>query len=223
MSSPRISKSPRRSRRFSASTKIKQKLGPSAKIRDAIKLLERAEGSVKSETIELHRENGVDHVYASLGKVSTKMVLDTGASFTTISAKLAGQIGLKPKPSDPTVRLTTADGTVIEAKQLFIPSVRVGKFTVQNVECAVMPAEKGNVDPLLGQTFFKHFKVEYSRGSQTEPQETGQRRRRDQIFGGCRCEACHQGNHQRQTDHAPGPIHGEEQASDPEPTPGRRR
>jgi len=25
-----------------------------------------------------------------------------------------------------------------------------------------MPAEKGDVDPLLGQTFFKHFKVEYS-------------------------------------------------------------
>ena len=150
---------------LSASTKSKQRLGPSAKIRDAIKLLERAEGSVQSETIELHRENGVDHVYASLGKVPTKMVLDTGAGLTTISAKLAGRIGLKPKTADPTVRLTTADGTVVEAKQLVIPSVRVGKFTVQNVECAVMPAEKGDVDPLLGQTFFKHFKVEYSAGA----------------------------------------------------------
>ena len=149
---------------LSASTKSKQRLGPSAKIRDAIKLLERAEGSVQSETIELHRENGVDHVYASLGKVPTKMVLDTGAGLTTISAKLAGQIGLKPKTGDPSVRLTTADGTVVEAKQLVIPSVRVGKFTVRNVECAVMPAEKGDVNPLLGQTFFKHFQVEYSAG-----------------------------------------------------------
>ena len=58
--------------------------------------------------------------------------------------------------------MTTADGTVVEAKRLVIPSVRVGKFTIQNVECAVMPAEKGDVDPLLGQTFFKYFKVEYS-------------------------------------------------------------
>ena len=147
---------------LSASTKSKQRLGPSAKIRDAIKLLERAEGSVQSETIELHRENGVDHVYASLGKVPTKMIFDTGASLTTISTKLASRIGLKPKTADPTVRLTTADGTVVEAKRLVIPSVRVGKFTIQNVECAVMPAEKGDVDPLLGQTFFKHFKVEYS-------------------------------------------------------------
>jgi DNA mismatch repair ATPase MutS len=44
---------------LSASTKSKQRLGPSAKIRDAIKLLEKAERSVQSETIELHRENGV--------------------------------------------------------------------------------------------------------------------------------------------------------------------
>src|SRR5271166_3329490 len=147
---------------LSASTKSKQRLGPSAKIRDAIKLLEKAERSVQSGIIELHRENGVFHVYASLGKVPTKMVLDTGASLTTISAKLASRIGLKLKTGDPTVQLTTADGTVVEAKRLVIPSVRVGKFTVQNVECAVMPAEKGDVDPLLGQTFFKHFKVEYS-------------------------------------------------------------
>src|SRR5271157_1643419 len=149
---------------LSASTKSKQRLGPSAKIRDAIKLLEKAEGSVQSETIELHRENenGVFHVYASLGKVPTKMIFDTGASFTTISTKLAGRIGLKTKTSDPTERLTTADGTVVEAKRLVIPSVRVGKFTIQNVECVVMPAEKGDVYPLLGQTFFKHFKVEFS-------------------------------------------------------------
>jgi len=147
---------------LSASTKSKQRLGPSAKIRDAIKLLEKAEGSVQSETIELHRENGVFHIYASLGKVPTKMVFDTGASLTTISAKLASRIGLKLKTGDPTVQLKTADGTVVEAKRLVIPSVRVGKFTIQNVECAVMPAEKGDVDPLLGQTFFKHFKVEFS-------------------------------------------------------------
>ena len=147
---------------LAASTKNKQRLGPSAKIRDAIKLLERAEGSVQSESIELHRENGVFHVYASLGKVPTKMIFDTGASLTTISTKLASRIGLKLKTGDPTVRLTTADGTVVETKRLVIPSVRVGKFTIQNVECAVMPAEKGDIDPLLGQTFFKHFKVEFS-------------------------------------------------------------
>jgi clan AA aspartic protease (TIGR02281 family) len=147
---------------LSTSSKSKQKLGPSKALRDAIKLLEKSERLVQSETIELHRENGVFHVYATLGKLPTKMVFDTGAGLTTISAKLAARIGLNPKPGDPAVHLKTADGTVVEGKQLAIPSVRVGKFTIPNVECAVMPAAKGDVDPLLGQSFFKYFKVEFS-------------------------------------------------------------
>jgi clan AA aspartic protease (TIGR02281 family) len=147
---------------LSASSKTKQKLGPSAKIREAIKILEKAEVLVQSDTIDLQRENGVFHVSAYLGKVAAKMVFDTGAGLTTISAKLASRIGFKPKVGDPTVRLKTADGTEVEAKRMFIPTVRVGKFTIPNVDCAVMPAEKGDVDPLLGQSFFRYFKVEFS-------------------------------------------------------------
>jgi clan AA aspartic protease (TIGR02281 family) len=90
------------------------------------------------------------------------MIFDTGAGLTTIPAKLAARIGVKAAPGDATVRLKTADGTVVEAKQVTIPSVRLGKFSVPNVEAAVMPADKVDVDPLLGQSFFKHFKVEFS-------------------------------------------------------------
>ncbi|MGO9597813.1 MAG: retroviral-like aspartic protease family protein [Isosphaeraceae bacterium] len=147
---------------LSATTKNKHKLGPSKALNDAIKKLEKSEAAVKSESIELHRQNGVDHVYATLGKVPAKMVFDTGAGLTTISSVLAKKIGLKVRPGDQTIELKTADGTTIKAKQMTIPSVRVSKFTVANVECAVMPEEKGDIDPLLGQSFFKHFKVEYS-------------------------------------------------------------
>ena len=55
------------------------------------------------------------------------------------------------------VRCETADGTVVEAKQKTIPSLRVGRFTINNVVCVVMPAGKGNVAPLLGQSFHRHF------------------------------------------------------------------
>lgn len=147
---------------LSKATRSKQKLGPSVKVRDAIKLLQQAESTVQSDNITLHRENGVFHVYATLGRVPTKMVFDTGAGLTTISAKLADRIGLRTRKTDPTIQLKTADGTVVEAKHTVIPSVRVGKFAIPNVECAVMPAEKGDVDPLLGQTFFKYFKVEFN-------------------------------------------------------------
>jgi clan AA aspartic protease (TIGR02281 family) len=147
---------------LTASTKNHHKLGPSKALLDAIKQLERAEGSVQSANIELKRVNGVFHLYATLNRVPTNMIFDTGAGLTTISSALAKKIGLKPRPDDSTVHLKTADGTVVDSKLMTIPSVRVGKFTIPNVECAVMPAEKGDVDPLLGQSFLKFFKVDFS-------------------------------------------------------------
>ncbi len=147
---------------LSGSSKNKHKLGPSKALLDAIKLLKRTEGTVQSANVSLHKEDGVFHLYATLNKVPTKMVFDTGAGLTTISSVLAKKIGLKPRPNDAPIKLKTADGTVVDGKQMTIPSVRVGKFTIANVECAVMPADKGDVDPLLGQSFLKHFKVDFS-------------------------------------------------------------
>ena len=153
---------------LSAASKSKHRLGPSKALSDAIKLLKKSEGSVKSETIKLRRDNGVFHVTAMLnGKVPAQMVFDTGAGVTTISAKLAARLGLKPDPTDQKITLKTADGTEVESKLTRLKSVRVGKFTVNDVECAVMPEGKGDVDSLLGQSFFKQFKVEFSHDAGT--------------------------------------------------------
>ena len=43
--------------------------------------------------------------------------------------------------------------------------MRVGKTTVKNVECAVMPEAKGEVDPLLGQSFFKNLHFEFNQNT----------------------------------------------------------
>jgi aspartyl protease family protein len=148
---------------LSASSRSKQRLGPSRALSDAIKLLAKSEGSVKSETIKLRRDNGVFHVTAMInGKVPAPMVFDTGAGVTTISAKLAARLGLKPDAADQKIILKTADGTEVEARQIKLKSVRVGKFTVSDVECAVMPEGKNDVDSLLGQSFFKQFEVKFS-------------------------------------------------------------
>jgi aspartyl protease family protein len=148
---------------LSASTKSQHRLGPSKALGDAIKLLKRSAGSVQTESIELHRENGVFHVMAMLnGKVPVRMVFDTGAGLTTISSKLASQIGLKPSPSDSPVELTVANGAKVQGKKMTIPTVRVGKTVVKNVECAVMPQATGDVDPLLGQSFFKNLTIEFN-------------------------------------------------------------
>ncbi len=144
-------------------SKSKPKLGPSPQFLTNVKLLERIEKAVITDSADLHKEGGVFWVNVTFnGKVTKSMVFDTGASLTTIPASLAAEMGLKPSPSDPVVHCETADGTVVEARQKTIPSMRVGRFTINNVLCAVMPADRGNVAPLLGQSFHRHFTYKFT-------------------------------------------------------------
>jgi clan AA aspartic protease (TIGR02281 family) len=143
------------------------KFGPSRAFQENVKLLERVEKTVITDSVELRRTGGgvyeVDVTFN--GKVTRPMIFDTGAGLTLLPARLAAEIGLEPSPSDPEVRCTTADGTVVIARQKTVPSMRVGRFVVNDVVCAVMPAEKGNVEPLLGQSFHRHFTYKMTPGS----------------------------------------------------------
>jgi clan AA aspartic protease (TIGR02281 family) len=147
-------------------SKSSLKLGPSRDFQEKVKLLEKIEKSVLTEEVELRRRGGVYEVDVTLNKnITVPMIFDTGASFITISTELARRIGLTPQTTDRTIELHVADGSVIEAKEMVIPSVRVGKFTLKNVVCAVMPADKRDAGLLLGQTFINQFthKVEGGR------------------------------------------------------------
>jgi clan AA aspartic protease (TIGR02281 family) len=148
-------------------SQAKPRLGPSRPFQDHVKLLERIEKTVITDSVELRRTGGgvyeVDVTFN--GKVTRPMIFDTGAGLTMIPAQLATEIGLAPAHSDPEIRCTTADGTVVIARQKTIPSMRVGRFVVNDVVCAVMPAEKGNVEPLLGQSFHRHFTYKMTPGS----------------------------------------------------------
>jgi clan AA aspartic protease (TIGR02281 family) len=147
-------------------SKTTLKLGPSKEFLANVKLLEKVEKSVLTEEVELRRTHGVYEVDVTFnGKVTVPMVFDTGASLTTISSELAARIGLKPSPSDDTLELSVADGSVIKAKRMTIPSLRVGKFTVNDVECAVMPADKRDVPLLLGQSFHRYFTYKFTGAS----------------------------------------------------------
>jgi clan AA aspartic protease (TIGR02281 family) len=88
------------------------------------------------------------------------MVFDTGASRTTIPARLAAKIGLTATASDPEVECKTADGGVVKGRLMTISTLQVGRFVVNSVDCVVMPASKADVDPLLGQSFLRHCKCE---------------------------------------------------------------
>jgi predicted aspartyl protease len=68
------------------------------------------------------------------GKVTQPLAYDTGASSVVLPASLAAQIGLKPGKDDPTVRAQVADGSVVEAKPMTIPSVREGANAAHSQE-----------------------------------------------------------------------------------------
>jgi clan AA aspartic protease (TIGR02281 family) len=139
-------------------SKVKFTLGPSRTFQANVKLLEKVESSVLSETVEVRKDGGIYWVDVTFnGKITRSLAFDTGASSVVLPAALAAEIGLKPGNDAPTVQAQVADGSVIEAKQMTIPSVRVGQFTVKDVVCIVMPADKKDVPPLLGQTFLKNF------------------------------------------------------------------
>jgi clan AA aspartic protease (TIGR02281 family) len=144
----------------SGATKVKYTLGPSRAYLANVKVLESVEANVMSEDVILKKEGGVYWVDATFnGKVTKPMVFDTGASSVVLSAELAASIGLTPGPNDPIVTAQVADGSKVTAHRMTIPSIRVGKFTVANVDCIVMPADKKDVPPLLGQTFQRNFSI----------------------------------------------------------------
>ena len=135
------------------------KLGPGLSYTGLGRKLKKIEDTILSEAIELRQGSGnlwfVPVVFND-GKVQ-QMAIDTGASIISLPWNVAAAVGMTPKPSDQKMQVSMADGRVITATRKMADKVRVGKFTVENVECAVMPQEMTQAAPLLGLSFFKHF------------------------------------------------------------------
>jgi clan AA aspartic protease (TIGR02281 family) len=159
-------------------SKTPLKIGPSRGFDESVKQLVSREKLVLSKAVEMRHKGGVFEVDVTFnGRVTTPMIFDTGASFVALSAPFAAKIGLNPESSTRTVDLHDATGGVTKAKLLTIPTVRVGPFTVNNVDCVVLPPDKRDVPLLLGQSFINQFthKVEngqllLSRVETDEPQ-----------------------------------------------------
>jgi predicted aspartyl protease len=97
------------------------------------------------------------------GKGPILMVFDTGAGPTILPAAVAAQSNLKP--TGRTVSCVVANGTTVMAKQMIVRSVTVGRLTVKDVTCVVMPADRVNIVPLLGQSSLERFDFKYKQGS----------------------------------------------------------
>ncbi|MEG4943977.1 retropepsin-like aspartic protease [Microcoleus sp. F4-D5] len=87
------------------------------------------------------------------GNKTFEMILDTGASGTLISQRMATALGVKPVR---TVRAGIADGRVVEFPIGVVRSIRVGGAAIQNVEVAIA---KQMAIGLLGHDFFGNYDI----------------------------------------------------------------
>jgi clan AA aspartic protease (TIGR02281 family) len=139
-------------------SKVPLKLGPSRGFDESVQQLVNREKFVLSKAVEMRRRGGVFEVDVTLnGRETIPMIFDTGAGLVTLSSEFASKIGLTPEASDQTVQLHDASGGITTAKLMTIPTMRVGPFTVSNVDCAVLPPNKRDVPLLLGQSFISQF------------------------------------------------------------------
>lgn len=88
------------------------------------------------------------------------MLIDTGASFVSLTNEAAGELGIRPAPANFTLKMQTANG-ISSAAPTWLKRVRVGMVEVHDVEAVVM--EPGvSATSLLGMSFLRklhHFGV----------------------------------------------------------------
>ncbi len=135
------------------------KLGPTISLATNDRKLKKFEETVLSDSIDIRHSDGQlwEASVVINGKAPLMLDIDTGASLVSLSYKTAVAAGLTPSDTDPTIQLQMADGRIVDAKKVVATSIRVGKFEVEKVECAVMPANLPDAGSSLGQTFLKHF------------------------------------------------------------------
>lgn len=98
-------------------------------------------------------------VNSSTGKSATgTFIIDTGATYTSISSDLAQQLGLNLNTGD-SVRITTANGK-INVPKVNLDQVSIGGVKAHDVESTVISlSHSSSFSGLLGLSFIKQFKM----------------------------------------------------------------
>lgn len=98
-------------------------------------------------------------------RVKARMILDTGASVTTIYSALASQLHLNNNKQT-RVKMVNANGMASDSLLTKVDYVEVGEKIVANAEVVVIPLH-GNIgaDGLLGNSFlrFFNFTIDYEK------------------------------------------------------------
>jgi clan AA aspartic protease (TIGR02281 family) len=118
------------------------------------------EPGTSSVQVPIQRRGGSALVAARVnGEPVGVFILDTGASYTSVSTTVANRLGIATSGNS-TVRLATASG-VIQAPLAVLDEVDVGGAVARHVPVVVhdLPGMPSNVAGLLGMSFLERFRV----------------------------------------------------------------
>ncbi len=121
-----------------------------------------AASSEANETYEIRLKGGglglvVDAVLN--GRLKTQFLVDTGASFVTISRSTAEELGIQIDDDTAEAAVMTASGWEV-VPMTVLRKIVIGGAEVSNVEALIMDLpQRSEIDGLLGLTFLNKFKV----------------------------------------------------------------
>jgi aspartyl protease family protein len=136
-------------------------LKPSPAFAANLKQLKTIEEAVSSEAIKLENETNSLWVNVTInGKHKKRMIVDSGATSISLPDRMARDMGIEVGKEGIPIRVGLADGSEVPATLIKLDSVRVGKFTVEDVQCCILGPEARDAPPLLGMSFLGQFKFE---------------------------------------------------------------
>ena len=106
--------------------------------------------------------NGHFEVEARVDGRRLEFLVDTGASHIALRESAAARLGIYPRPSDYTVRVSTANG-ITNAALVQLRSVEIGDIIVRDVP-AIVHSDQGLGVNLLGMSFLSRVRWTHERG-----------------------------------------------------------
>jgi len=146
-----------------------------ARVADAERRPGRIVSGAASASVAFRPAGNAMIVSASLnGSAEAKLMLDTGASLTTVSPAVAQRAGMKVDPPLRTEIITVVGGRTVTVPIVRVQSLKVGDAIVDDMEIGVFDAlpDDKNADGLLGNDFLRRFRFSIDRAQKRLTLET---------------------------------------------------
>ncbi len=116
--------------------------------------------STEFQSIEVAHEGQQDHMLLDVrinNKISGRFLLDTGATYVTLSNDIAQRLNLSFSGKNQ-IPVSLANGTKVNAQPVILESMQVGNAKASGVIAMVFPeAPNDGIDGLLGMSFLREF------------------------------------------------------------------